>query len=245
MQKTNSGAADSAGIPQPMKEQKTNSNAGDSMMGTRQVPEELEDFSLDELRVEAPPRKLSVEADFDLDALRAGSDAEVAAAPDFNTVEVRKPKSTWCIYVPPEWRIDMYLLQPDEAARGVYTHALLPKIARMLPPRICRKYRLVPYADRENAVFLWPIVLENATGELNSYSDSALRRLIQGAGQWCWYEADQAHQRYKLEIAHEQIAPPEWPASGLEHLVKAAFRGSVISDMNAEILRQRMGKVVK
>jgi hypothetical protein len=207
-------------------------------------PAALPDIDLAELRAEpASLPKLSVEADFDLEALRAGPEAETTASPDFDTVEVRKPKKTTFIYLHSEWRIDMYLLLPDETERR-YTHAVLPDVARKFP-KICRKHTLVPYADRENGMYLWPIPLEDATGNLNDYSRSALKRVCQGAGQWCRYEADLAHQRYAMYIQHEQIAAPEWPAGGLSHLVKAAFQGNIIANAGAEILRQRMGRLVK
>jgi hypothetical protein len=215
-----------------------NTNGSD---GLAAVP----DFDLAELGVEtvSPAPKLSVEADFNLEQLRAGPEAESGVQPDFDTVEVRKPKKTTFVYVHPEWRIDMFLLLPDEMERQ-YTHAMLPDIGRKFS-KICRKHTLVPYADRENGMYLWPIPLEDATGTLNSYSKSALERARQGAGQWCRYEADLAHQRYAVYIQHEQIAAPEWPAGGLSHLVKAAFYGNIISDPDAELLRQRMGQPVK
>jgi hypothetical protein len=207
-------------------------------------PAQLPDIDLAELRAEpTAPSKLSVEADFDLNALRAGPDAEAISTPDFDTVLAEKPKKTSFVYVHREWRIELFLLLLDEG-ESRYTHVLLPSVARKFP-QICRKAMLVPYADRENGLYLWPILLEDSAGKLNSYSESALERVRQGAGQWFRYAADRVHQRYNIYAAHEQAAAPEWPAGGLADLVKAAFRGGIIANADAEILRQRLGRPVR
>jgi hypothetical protein len=207
-------------------------------------PTALPDVDLDALRAEpAAPPKSSVEADYDLDALRAGPDAAATATPDFDTVLVEKPKRMKYVYVHPEYRIDVFLLLPDEA-EWQYTYLLLPDVARRFPD-ICRKATLIPYADKENVFYLWPILLEDATGRLNSYSESALERVSQGAGQWYRYQADLAHQRYNIFASPEEIAAPVWPTGGLSHLVKAAFRGGIIANASAEVLRQRLGRPVK
>jgi hypothetical protein len=202
----------------------------------------LPEIDLAELQAEpaVSSRQLSVEADYDLNALRAGPEAEVVVQPDFDTVVVDKPKKTWFVFVHLEWRIEVFLLLPDDSGRQ-YTHLLAPKVAALFP-EICRRARLIPYADRENGLYLWPILLEGADGKLNGYSQSALDRVAQGAGQWARYDTDLARQRYRIYYAHKQSAAPEWPAEGLPRLVKGAFRGNIITSADAEILHQRMGR---
>jgi hypothetical protein len=202
------------------------------------------DIDLAVLQAEpAAPRKLSVETDFDLEALRAGPDAEAVVRPDFDSVMVDKPKKTMYVYVHPEWRIEAYLLEPEETERQ-YTHLLLPNVAHHYP-QICRKAMLAPYADRENGMYLLPVLLEDAAGNLNKYSRSLLERIRQGAGQWCRYRENTVHQRYDMFYAEEQVGPPEWPAGGLSHLVNAAFRGNIVTNTNTEILRRRLGRPAK
>jgi hypothetical protein len=215
-----------------------------NLNGNGNGPVALPEIDLAELQAEpATSKKLSVEADYDLETLRAGPDAEATAEPDFDTVVVEKPKKTMFVNVHPEWRFDAWVLLPEES-EWQFTHLLVPGVAKRFP-QICRRVRLAPYADRENGMYLWPLLLEDSSGTLSKISSSALGRVQQGAGQWCRYEAFSKKQRYNLYFAEDQIPPPEWPAEGLSRLVKAAFQGHIIANTGAEILRQRLGRQVE
>lgn len=190
-------------------------------------------------QVPAASPKPSLEADYlsDVEELRAPPESELAAGPDFDTVTVRKPKKNDVIFVHPEWRFEAFMLMPAEGEKE-YTEAVLPAIARRFK-RVCRRARLVPYADSDNNLYLWVIVLEDASGKLNDYSDSALKCIRKSAGKWCRYEADTKAQRYRYYLMPDK-EPPEWPSGGMADLVKVGFRESTVRD--AELVRSRQGR---
>jgi hypothetical protein len=150
------------------------------------------------------------------------------------------------VFAHPEWRMELYLLIPEDV-RGrerIFRYAVAPAVAEKFP-RFCRRVELIPYANKDGELFLWPILLESAlTGEMSDYSTSLRARIRQGRGQWCRYETDSKRPRYLLYRQAGQKEAPEWPEGGIRQMVKAAFRGHVITSVSAEALQERIGELV-
>jgi hypothetical protein len=197
-------------------------------------------FDLNELGSKPAAKHPSVTADFNFEELRAPSGPVIPEGPDLSDVTAQRPRGTEVIYVHPEWRFELYVIPPG---RQEPFYAVKPDIAKK-HLQICRKALIVPYADRSNQLFLWPILLENQSGSINEYSRSALARVEQGAGKWCQYEADLNKQKYRLIEAEVQQGAPDWPPEGLAYMVKCAFEDRIIGDSEHEKLRLRRGKVM-
>jgi hypothetical protein len=183
-----------------------------------------------------------VTADFDLDAIKA-DESETPAAPELPAVGVKRPKRLEVVYVHPSWRLEVWILPPLDQ-RNDPTYLVMPSVAKLPQHKntICRRALIVPYADGEGRLFLWPILLEDHTGSINKYSRSAMGRVEEGAGQWCFYQADQVGQGYKRIVAEVQRDAPEWPAEGFQYMVRSAFEDRLIGAADHEALRRLRGK---
>jgi hypothetical protein len=195
------------------------------------------------------PSRPTVEEDFDFDLMEAKAPAEVLVEPppDMESVQIRKPSGKEFVYVHPAWRMELFMLVPEEVQGKpqVFKYAVAPSVAERFP-EFCRRVEMVPCADRNGGLFLWPVLLESpVTAEISKFSTSLRARMRQGAGQWCRYRCDQPRERYDLYRASVQRDSPQWPDGGIREMVKAAFRnGRIITEASAQTLRERIGELV-
>jgi hypothetical protein len=188
--------------------------------------------------------KLSVVDDYGLSELSSGPDATpVAIEPKTASVSVKKPDPSEYIFIHPEWCLNVYLLRPDRSrSEYSYKYLVIALVAEKVL-KLCRNVQLVPFACKNRTFGLWPIPLKNALGDISPYDESALGCVAYGAGKWNRYEGDTV--RYHFYACPEPDPDPAWPEGGLKHLVNTAFRGRIITDPNSEVLRKRVGQLVR
>jgi hypothetical protein len=184
-------------------------------------------------------KRPSVVEDFDLNAFRTDSDIEepIEGETEVDTVRVEKPNRMEYVYIHPEWHDTLHIIPPSDKRK---TCLVTPAVAKR-HAEFCRKAFVVPYGSKAGNFYLWAILLEDKSGRVSDYAESALGRIEQGRGQWCRFEADLDNRSYRLYRAIEQKEPPQWPAQGLDFLVLKAFEGRMIADDNHEIIRQLVG----
>jgi hypothetical protein len=100
---------------------------------------------------------------------------------------------------------------------------------------------LVPYASKAGNFYLWAILLEDRSGRVSDYSESAQQRVSEARGRWCRFEADLDNKSYRLYAAAEQPELPQWPQPGFEYLIHKAFAGRTILDDRHEVVLQLEG----
>jgi len=105
----------------------------------------------------APLPSTSVLDDFNVEDFRADSSAPVSTrVADSRAVLGTRPKSLHPVYIPPTWRMGIYLLPAEFGKRDA--HLVLPNVARSCP-KLCRWYTARVYADQDGNFYLWPIPL--------------------------------------------------------------------------------------
>lgn len=157
-------------------------------------------------------------------------------------VQVRKPDSQqWVYFHPnPEWR----------KATGLFV-VKATGISYLVEPELLEKFTeplvyklLPPYVTSSGAYGLWPIKAEDSSGRgLDSYSESALRIVIQNAGCWIRVKTDQEAKEYIFESAPENhVMPlkPKWPDGGIDAMISTGFKGLIIDSLeHAELQKLR------
>jgi hypothetical protein len=177
--------------------------------------------------------------DFDLAKLRARSDTPAASpAPASDTVRIEKPNRMRFVYVHPDWREVLYIIPADEKRK---THLVYSDVAKRFP-QFCRATLIVPYASKHGNWFLWPILLEDRTGRISDYSDSAIQRVQEANGRWVRFEANLDNRSYEMYVATEQQDPPADPAGGFGYLIRRALEDRIIRAETHPIIRELLGE---
>jgi hypothetical protein len=74
---------------------------------------------------------------------------------------------------------------------------------------------------------VWPILQENATGDINDYSLSAMKKvdLAVALGGWHAFRTVKGQHGYARYKAPEDFGPAKWPPEGPSLLLNKAFEG--------------------
>ncbi len=161
---------------------KDNSSGKDNSSDTK--PFVTEDFNLEELRAHSSPTGAPS---------LSGSD----------TVRIDKPNRWRFVYVHPSWREILNVIPADEKRKA---YAVSQSVAEQFP-QFCRAALIVPYASQHGNYFLWPVLLENRTGRISDFSDSAIQRVQEANGRWVRFEADMDNRSYHLYVASRTTRP--------------------------------------
>jgi len=215
--------------------------------------------------VSSVTEKPKIEDDFDLNELRANSDAKAAEPSDpahFNRfhipqnyadhlqtrktavlVPLRKPDSQEWVYIHPskDWRDSVGVLV-DKANREIYVvePELMPEITETLIPKL-----LVAYVTRSGSHALWPIRLPNEVGRLDTYNRSALEIVHRFAGEWIRVQMNESNRCYEIlrMAATVEMPAPQWPEGGFPYLFDTAFKANIIASLEHPLLKTLRGEL--
>jgi hypothetical protein len=194
-----------------------------------------------EAKRDSSARPFSVTDDFDLKKLRARSGPSAASSSSgSDTVRLEKPNKMRFVFVHPTWREELYIIPADEKRKP---YLVVADVAEQFP-QFCRAALIVPYASQHNNWFLWPILLEDRTGRISDFSESAIQRVHEANGRWARFEANLDNRSYELYVAAEQREPPKWPSGGIEYLIRRAFEDRIITNIQHLVIRQLLGNTI-
>lgn len=157
------------------------------------------------------------------------------------TVPVRKPSPQEFFRVHPDegWRLDTAVIE-IKADREVYL--VDPEIWPLFPNE-CKPKTLYTTIDRRNVVTLWPVRLPDESGRLDDWSLSAHEAAQLATERWVRLSADMALGAYRIDVAMGAFPDPVWPEATYQDLLKIAFKGKLIEDLDHPVLRRLRGEI--
>ena len=158
------------------------------------------------------------------------------------TVPVRKPSPQDFFRVHPgeEWRLDTALIH-IKADREVY---LVDPSMWPLYPNECKPYTIYTTIDRRNVITLWPVRLPDDNGRLDDWNRSAHEAAQLATEEWVRLSADMALGAYRIDVAVGEFPEPVWPSEvNFSDLLKIAFKGKLIEDLDHPVLRRLRGEI--
>ncbi|MGE0766245.1 MAG: hypothetical protein AB7L90_07245 [Hyphomicrobiaceae bacterium] len=158
------------------------------------------------------------------------------------TVPVRKPSAQDFFRVHPDenWRLDTALIE-IKADREIY---LVDPAIWPLFPNECKPRTLYTTIDRRNVLTLWPVRLPDENGRLDDWNRSAHEAAQIAMEKWVRMSADMALGAYRIDVAVGAFPDPVWPTDvTFADLLKIAFKGKMIEDLDHPVLRRLRGEI--
>jgi hypothetical protein len=155
------------------------------------------------------------------------------------TVDVRRPRNQeWFQAHPdPAWSMSVAVLVAEQEKETFLVDPdILPSVRDEVVPKI-----LVACMTREGQPIIWPIKLPDSLGRLDTWNLSALAACEVAKTKWTRLASDQAHGRYRTQVARTDQSAPSWPLS-FPQLLEIAFQGREINDLNHPVLRRLRGE---
>ncbi len=184
--------------------------------------------------------------DFDLRRLRIRKEPGSALGihKRLTTVPVRKPSKEIWVRTHPDrdacW-LETYVIELKED-REVYL--VSPELWPALAGESTFSARLLALAvSRDGTAFLWPIRLPGPDGKIDSWSQSAMDAAILAQSSWVRTTANMSLGAYEVYEASGIDAEPTWPTESMSEILKVAFRGKYIAEMDHPILKRLRGEV--
>jgi hypothetical protein len=157
------------------------------------------------------------------------------------TVPVRKPNPQEFFRVHPDeaWRLETALIE-IKVDREMY---LVDPGIWPLFPNECKPRTLYTTIDRRNVVTLWAPRLPDEKGRLDDYNRSAHEAAQLAMQKWVRLSANQSLGAYDIDIASGVFPDPVWPDITFQELLKIAFKGRLIEDLDHPVLRRLRGEI--
>ena len=178
---------------------------------------------------------------FDVDSLRYSQDfaSSIGVKKLLTTVPVRKPDSQAFVRVHPDeaYRLETAVLELKED-REIYL--VDKRLWRELPGEIIPKV-LFTYITRQGVVSLWPIRLPGEDGRIDDWNRSALEAAHKAMGSWIRVVSNRSLGGYELLQAVGDIPDPSWPEHSFQELLRVAFKGRFVRDLEHPALLRLRG----
>jgi hypothetical protein len=157
------------------------------------------------------------------------------------TVPVRKPGRQDFIRVHPsaDYRLETAVLELKEE-RETYLVApeLWPEIPTELVPKV-----LYTTMNRQGVLSIWPIRLPGEDGRLDQWNTSALEAAEMAQHAWIRIVANMSLGAYEVYEATGDIPEPSWPDMSYHEILKIAFKGLYITEIDHPVIRRLRGDV--
>jgi hypothetical protein len=207
--------------------------------------DELNDEKLKEVmdEVDKNLNKISLQIDdeIDLEEFRIHQDfTGVQVRGEMTFVPVQKPNSQDWVFIPSKNTVEWTTVPLLELKQKREFYLVSPAVAASLDGDVTTRL-LVPYADKEGGLFLWPIRLSDARGDLNSWVASAIRVVNDYNDRWIRIKARLNAGCYEVFEAPTVSPAPIWPTDGIKFFVNRAFKGKIITFLEHPIIRQLKG----
>jgi hypothetical protein len=182
-------------------------------------------------------------AEFDIASLRIPSNfgASLGVKKILNLVPVGKPTATQFFRTHPEetMQFNAMLL----SSKGTQeTYLMSQQVAGQLSELI-KPVTLVLVIDRQGNLRLVPVPFPGPDGQRNPWHQSLLDALILAKTSWLRINANLGSGGYDVFLALGQLPDPEWPNHTMDEIIKIAFRGRIINDLEHPVVQGLFGAV--
>jgi hypothetical protein len=156
------------------------------------------------------------------------------------TVPVRKPGTQDFVRVhgSPEYRNSFAVVELKDERED---YLVLPNVVPSLPGEVVYK-TLYTAVNRQGVVFLWPVRLPSVDDKANAWWQSAREAAELAVTKWVRMKANMSLGAYEITVAESEMTDPDW--TGLEcfaDLLRIAFRGRLISDLEHPVIKRLRG----
>lgn len=155
------------------------------------------------------------------------------------TVPVGKPSKTQFFRAHPDDTMVFRIFIYEDKDEGT-TYALDPKVAAAFPD-IARPVELYRAIDRHGNQRLIPVPLPGDTGQRNPWHESLLQAVLASKTKWVRVAANRSAGAYGVAVAKGDLAAPIWPDDTIEELVRIAFHGRQIKDLDHPVIKAIQG----
>ena len=180
---------------------------------------------------------------FEIEQLRLSQDFTAAASVKkaLVSVPVRKPDRHLFIRVRPEEEFRMacgVIVLREERETYVVSQGVLPQLATEVMP-----VEIYTTINRMGTVSLWPIRLPGEDGRWNEWHRTAREAAERAMHKWIRIVPNMSLGANDIYEAQGQIPDPEWPDHSFADLVRIAFRGKVIEDLDHPVVQRLLGRI--
>ena len=191
---------------------------------------------------ETPPPAAAPADPFDLANLRLASNFAASAGVKklLRTVPVRKPSKQEFVRVhsDPAFRENFAMIELKEDRESYLIAG--PGLAIELAAEATNMI-LFTAVNRQGVVFLWPVRLPSADGKEMVWHSSAREAAAEAVTTWTRVTANMALGAYEVAIAETVTTEPQWPDSSFQDLLRIAFKGRLITDLDHPVVKRLRG----
>jgi hypothetical protein len=156
------------------------------------------------------------------------------------TVPVRKPgrQDYFRVHPDPAFRLETAVLElKDERETYLVDPALWPELAGELIAKV-----LFLTVNRQKVTAIWPVRLPGEDGRVDTWSQSAMEAAQIGMENWIRVVANMSLNAYEVYEATVTLSAPEWPSIPFADIVRIAFKGRYIKDLDHPVVRRLRGE---
>ena len=181
--------------------------------------------------------------EFDIASLRIPSNfgASLGVKKILNLVPVGKPINSQFFRTHPS--VDMQFSAMILAPKGTQeTYLVSQHVAEHLPELI-KPVTIILIIDRQGNLRLVPVPYPGPDGQRNPWHQSLLEALTLAKTVWLRISANMQNGGYDVYQARATLPSPEWPEHAMDEIIKIAFRGRIINDLDHPVVQGLFGKV--
>jgi hypothetical protein len=156
------------------------------------------------------------------------------------TVPARKPNPQDFVRVHPDpaYRENFALIDLKDERED---YLVLPNLVPQLPGEIVYK-TIFTAINRQGIVFLWPVRLPCPDDKQNEWWRSAREGAELAMTEWVRVKANMSLGAYDLFTAESDIPEPSWPAESYQELLRIAYRGRLVTDLDHAVIKRLSGR---
>lgn len=157
------------------------------------------------------------------------------------TVPVGKPNRQvfFRVHGDEEYHMPAAVLELKEERES---YLLSPQVYQSMPgdwvPR-----ELVTAINRQGVVFIWPVPMPGEDGRTNPWHESAREAAALAQDKWIRMAANMSLGAYEIFEALNELPDPVWPEEDFEALLRIAYKGRYITDIDHAVLRRLRGEL--
>jgi hypothetical protein len=182
---------------------------------------------------------------FDPAALRLSQNfgANLGVRKALVSVPVRRPDKSWFfrVHASPDYHLETFVVEMKED-RETYLVAR-PLWDHLGTEATFRPKRLATAINRQGALFLWELNLPRADGRVDEWTRTALEAMDRAKKCWVRMTSNMSLGAYDLYEAQGELTEPDWPQTPFHELLKVAFKGRYIDNLEHPVLRRLRGEV--
>lgn len=180
---------------------------------------------------------------FDISRLRVSQDFAQALGVRklLTTVPVRKPNRQDYIRVRPgeDYRLETVILELKEDRESFLVE---PNLWSKLSGELIVKV-LFTCINQQGVLTLWPVRMPGEDGRQDQWNASALEAADFARDRWVRVVANMSLGAYEVIEAGSNLPEPEWPELTLQEILRIAFKGRYITELDHPVIRRLRGEL--